>query len=523
MVKYSRTILILIFAIVLPFLLYAVIQIKSLKDDERLAQQIYQKQMETVLFSLNTHANDRVEQWMRQLSNEKKPTSINASELISGNESIQMLVLRKMINSMDSIYLNEYIDVHSDIKSGVNDWYSTKDTLIHRLTGYLEGGYQKIQAATDWQAIDQLKPSQSGIIAMFYDHDSTLYNALFILETNFWVEQALGSKMQELAQGNFTLGVMRASKSNEDPNIIYSTDNFDLLKDYIKNKFWIIPDTFLSIQPSGLSFTEIVRNRSEKNLYILLASIFVMLIGTLYMVKHIQSTMKLAQLKSDFVSNVSHEIRTPLSLIKMYAETLMLGRLSSEEKKQHYYNVIHHESGRLTYLVNNILDFSKIEANKKTYNKTREDMNSLVQAIYHNYSYTLEEKKAKCTLEVHSEPLNIEVDVQAFDEALSNLIENAVKYSKENIRIDIKTRIKGGFAYCDVSDQGIGIPKKVQENIFEKFYRVEDALTQKTKGAGLGLSLVSHIMSAHEGEVLMKSKADQGSTFTLKFPLSDEK
>lgn len=522
MTKYSRTILLLIFAVVLPFLIYAVIQIKSLKDDELLAQQIYQKQMETVLFSLNTHANDRVEQWMRQLSNEKKLASINASELVAGNESIQMLVLREVNDGKDSIYINDYIDNHPDLNSGVHDWYSSKNTLVNRLTNYMKGGYRKIQAADDWRPIDKLKPFQSGITAMFYDQDSTLYNALFILQTNFWVEQVLGSKMQELAQGNFKLGVMRASTSNENPDIVYSTDNFDLGKEYIKNEFWIIPDTFLSIQPSGLSFTEIVRNRGETNLYILLASIFIMLIGTLYMVKHIQSTMKLAQLKSDFVSNVSHEIRTPLSLIKMYAETLMLGRLPSEEKKQHYYNVIHHESGRLTYLVNNILDFSKIEANKKTYNKTLQDMNALVQTLYDNYSYTLKEKKAECTLDLSPNRLEIDIDIQAFEEALSNLIENAVKYSKENIRIDIKTRTKGGFAFCDVTDQGIGIPKKVQEHIFDKFYRVESALRQKTKGAGLGLSLVSHIMSAHGGEILIKSKPDMGSTFTLKFPISNQ-
>jgi len=102
---------------------------------------------------------------------------------------------------------------------------------------------------------------------------------------------------------------------------------------------------------------------------------------------------------------------------------------------------------------------------------------------------------------------------------LSNLIENAIKYNEKEQSIKITTQIEDGYGYCQVTDQGIGIPKILQDRIFDKFYRVEDALTQKTKGTGLGLSLVKHIMEAHQGEVTVRSKPNYGSTFTLKFPL----
>ena len=163
----------------------------------------------------------------------------------------------------------------------------------------------------------------------------------------------------------------------------------------------------------------------------------IVLAGGLLIIRNIRNTFKIAQLKSDFVSNVSHEIRTPVSLIKMYAETLMLGRVKSDEKKQHYYNVMHHESGRLTYLVNNILDFSRIEANRKTYSKEPANLNELVQQVYANYEYTFKEKGVSASLVLAQEEILVELDTTAFDEALSNLVDNAIKYSEANAEVEI--------------------------------------------------------------------------------------
>ena len=203
----------------------------------------------------------------------------------------------------------------------------------------------------------------------------------------------------------------------------------------------------------------------------------------------------------------------------MYAETLMLGRVTSDEKKQHYYNVMHHESGRLTYLVNNILDFSRIEANRKTYSKEPANLNELVQQVYSNYEYTFKEKGVSASLALAKQEILVELDTSAFDEALSNLIDNAIKYSESNPEVEIKSGTEGGFGYCMVQDHGKGISKTEQTRIFDKFYRVEGAMTQKTKGTGLGLSLVKHIMEAHKGVVEVSSRPGEGSIFTLKFPL----
>jgi len=196
-----------------------------------------------------------------------------------------------------------------------------------------------------------------------------------------------------------------------------------------------------------------------------------------------------------------------------------LGRLTSEKKKKQYYEVIHNEAGRLTYLVNNILDFSKIEANKKTYTMKEADMNQLIQGLLLQYTNTFEEQDVDVEINLSASPLPILVDHQALEVALSNLIENALKFTGEEKVIKVTTGLKKGFVFCEISDNGIGIKNDKLSKVFDKFYRVENALTQQTKGTGLGLSLVKHIVEAHQGQVLVTSKLGQGSTFIIQLPI----
>jgi len=519
--KSNKVVLLLLFLVVVPFLIYAFLQVISLKEDEKLADTIYEKQMETVLFSLNQYADDMMGQWIRKLADKDSPLAKNAADLVLGNESIQLLVLRHMTNEKDSLCFNDYVAGGINTLTQIEEWYANNDSILNKLTNYLTAGFQKIQPASNLKIIDGLKPNQSGITVMLYDKDSVAYNALFILEPNYWVEQILGSKMQEIAQDEFRVAVLQGSKKLKTQHIVYSTAPFDMDKDYFQKELWILENTNLAIQAKGVSYSQLIRKRSKNNLYILFFSILTLFIGAFIIIRNIKNTYKIAHLKSDFVSNVSHEIRTPLSLIRMYAETLMEDRLPSDEKKQHYYEVIHHESVRLAYLVNNILDFSKIEANKKSYKLVAADLNILVKQLYTNYAFSFTEKNVQCELDLSPQPIHIKVDTQAFDEALSNLLENAIRYSAGTKMITIKTEIKNGYGCCSVTDSGIGIQKNKLSKIFDKFYRVEDALTQKTKGTGLGLNIVKHIMDAHKGLISVTSKPTIGSTFTLKFLLTD--
>ncbi|SMD33864.1 two-component system, OmpR family, phosphate regulon sensor histidine kinase PhoR [Reichenbachiella faecimaris] len=523
MTKEVRALFLILILIVAPFLIYTFLQVRSLDEDEKMAATAYEKQMEAVLFSLNQYADDMMGRWVRQLADHQHPLAKNANMLILGNESIQMLVLKNMETQVDSIYGNDYVTINASTQTGIDHWYSKKDSVLNRLSQYLDAGFQKIQSADDWTPLDGLRPDQTGFTIMVYDQDSVLYNALLIVERKFWIEQILGPRMQEINHEEFSIAVDHWPPSQSAQDMLYRTTAYEPKKNSVKNKLWLLPNTYLFIQSKGKSYTELIKARSQENLYFLIFSLFAVSIGTYLMIRNIRNALKIAQLKSDFVSNVSHEIRTPLSLIRMYAETLMLGRLTSEEKKNHYYQTIHHESGRLTFLVNNILDFSRIEGNRKTYRMEEKNLNHLIKSLHESYGHYFVEKKINCQLTLSDQSLPVSVDEQAFDEAMSNLIENAIKYGNGQQEIFITTFIVSGFACCSIKDQGIGISKSTQKHIFDKFYRVESALTQKTKGTGLGLSLVKHIMESHQGEVVVESRLNLGSTFTLKFPLIKSK
>src|SRR3989454_9070486 len=229
--------------------------------------------------------------------------------------------------------------------------------------------------------------------------------------------------------------------------------------------------------------------------------------------------MALARLKSDFVSNVSHELRTPLALIRLYAETLELGRITTAEKKEQYYRIIRKESERLTALINNILDFSRIEAGRKEYEFRETDVADLVRNTLDSYRYQIEQQGFALEENIDPNLPVVRVDREAIARALVNLVNNALKYSAEEKFLGVKLYRENGSVKLEVADHGIGIGRRDQSKIFEKFYRSGDPLVHNTKGSGLGLSLVRHITEAHGGEIEVESTPGTGSTFILSLPL----
>lgn len=242
--------------------------------------------------------------------------------------------------------------------------------------------------------------------------------------------------------------------------------------------------------------------------------------GILLNYRNVRKEMALARLKSDFVSNVSHELRTPLSLIRLYAETLEMGRLNSREKYQEYYSIIRKESERLTALINNILDFSRIEAGRKEYDFRETDVTELVRNTLDSYRYQIEQHGFAFEEQIADDLPSVRVDREAIARSLLNLVNNALKYSQQEKYLGVKLYRDNGALKLEVIDRGIGIPRGEQHKIFEKFYRVGDPLVHTTKGTGLGLSLVRHIVKAHGGEISVESAPGQGSKFTIALPVN---
>ena len=237
---------------------------------------------------------------------------------------------------------------------------------------------------------------------------------------------------------------------------------------------------------------------------------------------NVRRELRLSRLKSDFVANVSHELKTPLALIRLYAETLELRRVPSEERKGEYYRVIGKESRRLTQLINNILDFSRIEAGRREYRMVPSDIGAVVRDVVESYRFAIEKLGFSLGLDVADELPPLELDPEAMSQALINLLNNAIKYSPEQKEIQVSVRREADRVLLAVSDRGMGIPRTEQRRIFEKFYRVETSLVHTTKGSGLGLALVQHITEAHGGTVEVQSTPGEGSTFTLSLPVQAE-
>ena len=253
--------------------------------------------------------------------------------------------------------------------------------------------------------------------------------------------------------------------------------------------------------------------------FLILGGLSFLLAGGIFLTyRNVSKEMELARLKSDFVSNVSHELRTPLSLIRLYAETLELGRLTNPNKHQDYYCIIRKESERLTALINNILDFSRIEAGRKEYEFRETDMRELVCNTLESYRYQIEQQGFTLEAKIGDVP-SLQVDREAIARSLVNLVNNALKYSQDRKYIGVNLYRDNGSVKLEVVDQGIGIPQGEQHKIFEKFYRVGDPLVHNTKGSGLGLSLVQHIARAHGGDVFVDSTPGAGSKFTITLPL----
>ena len=232
--------------------------------------------------------------------------------------------------------------------------------------------------------------------------------------------------------------------------------------------------------------------------------------------------MKLARMKTEFVANVSHELKTPLSLIKLCSETLQFNRVRGEEKRQEYFEVINRESDRLGHLIGNVLNFSRIDAGKKNYELKKVDLAPLLNQTLDAYFLQIKELDFSCERDIPASLPTVLADEEAVAQAFITLLQNAVRYSPEKGELIVRAWSGGKSLLVSVADSGIGIAEDEQQRIWDDYYRTAEARALGTRGSGLGLSLVSHIMEAHGGETRLVSSPGEGSAFTLVFPLEAE-
>jgi signal transduction histidine kinase len=250
--------------------------------------------------------------------------------------------------------------------------------------------------------------------------------------------------------------------------------------------------------------------------------LLVVLLGGVFLIRWINREIELAALKSHLVSSVSHELKTPIALIRLYAETLEMGRVRDPARMQEFLEIISRETQRLTHLINNVLDVSQIDAGRKTYRFTPSDLSLIVRQTLEAYRYQLDRAGFRIERAIDPGPLVAEVDPEAITQAFINLLDNAIKYSDGAPEKELQVTLarQGHRALLSVRDHGIGISPGEERRIFDLFYRGRDPRVAGVKGSGLGLTLVSHIVTAHGGRVLVKSHPGAGATFTLELPLA---
>jgi len=247
---------------------------------------------------------------------------------------------------------------------------------------------------------------------------------------------------------------------------------------------------------------------------VLLGSTFV---GARYILRQIE----LVNAKTSFVSNVTHELKTPIAVIKLAVETIELGRYRGEAERDKYLRTITRESDRLAQLVDNILDFSRLEAGQRLLHRSPLDVRDVVNGAMDSFKLRLEDAGFQYEVLLPDQLPKVLGDGRALQHCVLNLLDNAVKYSRERKEVKVAVASQNGQVSLSVSDRGIGIPPEERERIFEKFARVETGLVHDVKGAGLGLSLVDMLVRAHHGSVEVDSTPGEGSTFTILLPVWD--
>jgi signal transduction histidine kinase len=267
------------------------------------------------------------------------------------------------------------------------------------------------------------------------------------------------------------------------------------------------------------TISEIVSASARPQLALMIVLALVMAGGVFFVAGAAAREVRVAELKSNFVASVSHDLKTPLALIQLFAETLELGRLRSAERAQEYYRIINSEARKLTKLIENILDFSRMEAGLRPYRMEPADIGDVTRHVLS----TMESQFAQTQFKVHADIApglpRVDVDEDAVKQAIENLLANAMKYSGEARDIDIRVARANSHVCVSVIDHGIGISRREQKRIFRKFYRVDSGLGGGPQGCGLGLAIVDHTMRGHGGFVRVESEPEQGSTFTLHFPI----
>ncbi|MCL6548124.1 MAG: cell wall metabolism sensor histidine kinase WalK [Alicyclobacillus sp.] len=240
--------------------------------------------------------------------------------------------------------------------------------------------------------------------------------------------------------------------------------------------------------------------------------------GVVVVLHDVTAWRRVVEMRSEFVANASHELRSPITAIQGFAETLLDGAVNDPEAARQFLQVIHEEAVRIGRLVDDLLDLSKMESGHSVFRFQPADVRGIVRRVADRFRHQADRAGIRLDVYVPDQPVEAEVAPDRIEQVLVNLVSNALAYTPQGGRVELRAENGWDEVRLTVEDTGIGIPEADLPHIFERFYRVDKARSRHSGGTGLGLAIVKHIVEAHEGRVEVRSQPGAGSSFTAVLP-----
>jgi len=471
--------------------------------------------MNLMLYSVNKSAWDICNDWMTRIG-----PVINANTTVeSKNELLKFIEDNnaiRLIITCDTLFMNQTVirsaayPAEDAIVTGIIHTIKSKNDMISKLYSRLKVNYRMIESL---QVDSNLKIYKEHVILISLFNEKVPQVLILFISTDKFIDHFLKPVILDASHDEFNVAIFK--EGIDEP--LVSTELMDPESDLLTRRLWILPDYYLAISLKDYTIENMSASRFKRSLLLIGILGIMLFIGAVFLYRNIRHEMEIARLKSEFVSNVSHELRTPLSIIRMFAETIELNRIESDQERTEYCKIIRRESERLAHIIENFLDISRLEAGEREYKFENINLNKIVADILNIYRFHIENRGFILETRLSDQQLMMNGDEESVAEVLINLLDNSMKYSEKEKYILVRTLSDNGRIVLQVEDKGIGIPEEEHDRIFKKFYRIPRAKGVRQKGTGLGLTLVKSIVDAHGGEIEVQSTQKGGSCFRIVF------
>ena len=241
--------------------------------------------------------------------------------------------------------------------------------------------------------------------------------------------------------------------------------------------------------------------------------------GVTVLIRDITDEYNTEKMRTDFISSVSHELKTPMVMLSGYSEALLDDIVTEPDEVKEMVSIIKDESDRMNKLVNELLIIARMDSDEVLYDITPQDINILLEELHQRFSFEMRDNELTLEINIPADTVVFPFDYDKLNQVFTNLIDNAIRYTKAGGVITINvSREDDGYITVEVKDTGTGIKRENLKHIFERFYKADEARTRGKHGTGLGLYIVSNIITNHDGTITADSLVGEGTTFTIKLP-----